>query len=145
MRLHFVEKNSEEIRVKGSATIELLYIMPVIFLVFIAAVYMSFFFHDKNILQGITYEALLIASSQYREVDGIQKEEIALFLYEKGEEKMLFFPTPEIEIEIEEEEIWIRAISEKNGMKIEVEKYAPLLTVEDGIRSIHIIEGVVDK
>lgn len=131
-------------RLKGSATIEMIYIMPVIFLVFLAAVYMAFYFHDKNALQGITYEAAVIGSSQYRTNDGIQEGEIIEFIQEKGAARMLFLSVPEVEITVLEDEIIIATSSSKNKLKVEVEKSLPLEQLETKVRSTNIIEGVLD-
>lgn len=134
----------ETMKYKGSATIELVYIMPVIFLVFMVAVNLSFFFHDKNVLQGLTYEAVLIGSSQYRRYGTVQEEEIYEFLQENAEEKLLYFPIPEIEISVAEDMIIIGTTTDKNQMHIEVEKIFPLSVPEVGIRNINIIEGAIN-
>lgn len=129
---------------RASATVEMIYIMPVIFLVFMAAVYMAFYFHDKNALQGITYEATVIGSSQYRTSDGVQEDEIIEFVQEKGMSRMLFLPVPEVEITVAEDEIIITTSSSKNKLKVEVEKSFPLEQLEEKVRSANIIEGVLD-
>lgn len=134
----------KSIRLKGSATIEMLYIMPVIFLVFMAAVYMSFYFHDKNVLQSVTYEAALIGSSQYRDADGTQETEIIEFIEENSAKKLLFFPVPNIELSITNSEIIVKTSTSKNYMNLNIEKRLPLTTPETEIRTRYIIEGVLD-
>lgn len=131
-------------RLQGSATVEMIYIMPIIFLVFLVVIYMAFFFHDKNALQGITYEAVVIGSSQYRTNDGIQEEEIIEFIQEKSATRMLFLPVPEVDITVTEDEITIVTSGSKNKLNIEVEKSFPLVELETKIRSTNIIEGVLD-
>lgn len=51
---------------KGSLMVEAAYIMPVIFLSFIAGLYMLFYFHDKNILLGAGYETVVVGSEKMR-------------------------------------------------------------------------------
>ena len=44
--------------VKGSTTVEMAYVMPLIFLVFLIIVRTTFYYHDKSILDGMAYEAV---------------------------------------------------------------------------------------
>lgn len=135
---------SKNLQLKGSATIEMLYIIPVILLVFIVAVYISFFFHDKNVLQSLAYETAVIGSSQYREGDGVQEEELYEFFLENSSRKLMFFPEPEIEITVSADEIIVIATTSKNHMDIVVEKEFPLEIIETKIRKETILEGVLD-
>ena len=47
--------------VKGSTTVEMAYVMPLIFLVFLIIVRTTFYYHDKSILDGMAYEAVTTA------------------------------------------------------------------------------------
>lgn len=133
-----IESEGVIVRLKGSATVEALYIVPVIFLVFMVAVYLSFFFHDKNVLQGLVYEATLIGSSQYHSDGQIDEEEIREFIEEKSKEKLLFFPIPQVEIAFSSDEIWVYAMSSKGSMEIDVEKEFPLVSPEMVIRRMNL-------
>ncbi len=135
---------SKNLQLKGTATIEMLYIIPVILLVFIVAVYISFFFHDKNVLQSLAYETAVIGSSQYRDSDGIQEGELYNFFLENSSRKLLFFPEPAIDITIMGDEIIVTAVTSKNHMDIVVEKTFPLEIIETKIRKEIILEGVLD-
>ena len=131
-------------KLKGSATVEVLYILPVVFLVFLVVTYLGFFFHDKTVLQGIVLEGVLIGASQYRGEDGINEEEILGFLQEKSSDRLLFFPTPQLDISVEEDEIIIDLSTEARGMKLEVIKRYPLEVAEEKLRKEARIKGVLD-
>lgn len=51
-------------KVRGSATVELTYMMPIIFLAFITTIYIIFYFHDKNILIGAAYETAVVGGAE---------------------------------------------------------------------------------
>ncbi len=51
-------------KVRGSATVEMAYMMPVIFLVFVSAIYMVFYLHDKNIVIGAAYETAIVGAQK---------------------------------------------------------------------------------
>lgn len=51
-------------KVRGSATVEMAYMMPVIFLAFVSAIYMVFYLHDKNIVIGAAYETAIVGAQK---------------------------------------------------------------------------------
>lgn len=126
--------------VKGSATIEILYILPVIFLIFQVAIYIGFFFHDRGILRGIIYEASVIGNGDYHTDGEVDVDELEAFIYEKCELRLLFFQDPQVEIDVQEEEIQIKATVEKVQMKITVTEESPLYSPEEDIRK-NLLQG----
>ena len=48
----------------GSFTIEASFVVPIILMVFMASVYIIFYFHDKNILSGAVYETAVVGSGR---------------------------------------------------------------------------------
>lgn len=135
---------NKNLRLKASATIEMIYIMPVIFLVFLVTVYLGFFFHDKNVLQGLVYEATVIGSEKFREEEEIDEAVLLEFLQNKSQERLLYFPVPEVEVVITDDTLAISAITNKYNMNIAVEKSVPLIIPEIDIRSVNIIGGAID-
>lgn len=56
----------DKYNLRASFTVETAAIFPVVFLVIVSAVYLSFFFHDKHILQSAVIETASIASERMR-------------------------------------------------------------------------------
>lgn len=121
-------------KLRGSATIEMAYIVPVILLAITAAVYLGFFFHDKSVLQGLVYEGAMIGSSGYRMDGEVEVTTIETFIKEKAEVKLLYFPAPEVEVEVSEGVIQIEAVTESKGMEIVVSKMLVITEPEEQIR-----------
>ena len=119
---------------KGSATIEILYIMPVIFLMYVSIIYLGFFFHDKNVLQLVATEATAIGQSQYRNMGKLDIEDITVFIQEKANRRLLFFEDPDIQIEEKEKCIYVRLHSCTKRLKITTQKGRILLKPEERIR-----------
>ncbi len=136
-----VESEGEVMRLRGSATVEALYIMPLIFLVFMVAVHLGFFFHDKSVLQGLVYEATVIGSSQYHNEGEINEEEIREFIEKQCMVKLLYFPIPQIEIMYSTKGMVVNAMTNSGIMEIEVEKVLPVTSPEEMIRRINLLEG----
>ena len=59
----------------GSFTIEASFVVPIILMVFMASVYIIFYFHDKNILSGAVYETAVVGSGR----KGYEKEELEAY------------------------------------------------------------------
>lgn len=129
-------------RLKGSATIEMAYIMPVIFLAFIAIVYAVFYFHDKNILQGTAYETAVIVSQKMRTQEEADGESI---FRERLGSKLIFFDTPSVTIDSGEQEITVSVTARRRAMGIFVEQRAGVVTAEKHIRDQRRIENIVQE
>ncbi|MFI3172035.1 MAG: TadE/TadG family type IV pilus assembly protein [Eubacteriales bacterium] len=131
-------------RLKASATIEMAYIVPLIFLVFLVVTHLGFFFHDKNTLQSIVYEAVMIGQSQYRNEGAIDSEVLQEFLENQSEQKLLYFQQLNIEIKSENEEVAVEVETERNGMNIQITKAFALTEPENVIRKAALVESVVE-
>ena len=59
----------------GSFTIEASFVVPIVLMVFMASVYIIFYFHDKNILSGAVYETAVVGSGR----KGYEKEELEAY------------------------------------------------------------------
>lgn len=132
-------------RCNASATVEFLYIMPVIFLILVVAIYLGFFFHDKIALQGIVSEAIIIGRSNYRMTNVIDVETLEEFIYEKGEIRLLFFVIEEIEIAEEQDQIVMLVSAEKRQMKIELTSEGSLDFAEISIRENLLLGQIVEE
>ena len=52
--------------VSGNSVIEMSYIMPLFFSLFVIIIHTVFYYHDKNILMGTAYEAAVVHSQKKR-------------------------------------------------------------------------------
>lgn len=127
---------------KGSATIEMAYIMPVFLLVFTAAVYMTFYYHDKNILQGTAYETAVIIAQKNRmeeEVDGEQ------CFRERLGKKLIFFSAPTVSCQETKDNIIVTARVKRRRMGIAIEQKAAVTQPEKYIRDIRKVKKIVQE
>ena len=56
---------------KGSMTVELSFLMPIILLLIMSSILAAFYFHDKNVLAGAAYETAVVGSTKIREKDKV--------------------------------------------------------------------------
>ena len=67
---HMKDKKSKAKRtVSGVITVEMTYIVPMIFFIFVMIIYTVFYYHDKNILIGAAGETAVVAAQMTRQRD----------------------------------------------------------------------------
>lgn len=120
-------------KVRGSATIEMVYCMSLFLLLFLLTVYSGFYFHDKNIVNGIAYEASVVAAGQLRQ--GAEAEvDMQPFIQERLRGKLLLLRYESNEIEREKHTVRIKIRASYKWMKTQAESCAVIPRPEEKIR-----------
>lgn len=132
-------------KLKASTTIELAYMMPVVLLVFTYIIYLSFYFHDKSILYSVLVDSTMIQKQQLRAQQPIEKTDLEQNIQKQLSKKLLFFKLKNLDIVITSKQITIKAVIEKNKLKILEKSQMRLEKPEDNIRTVNRIEGVKNK
>ena len=102
----------------------------------VSAVYLSFFFHDKHILQSAVIETASIASERMRLLTPPEKEELAEHLQERIRGKMIYFSAATVEIICEEENVAINAAAHKRRMRIRADAVMNVTVPEQEVRRV---------
>lgn len=129
-------------KVRGSATVEMAYMMPVIFLVFVSAIYMVFYLHDKNIVIGAAYETAIVGAQklQWDEENVIgQMEDL---FQERIKGKLIFFSRASAEIEIDETKVCVNARARKGRIGMSAIQKVSISDSEKYIRDLRRIQNV---
>lgn len=106
-----MRKNKRDIRLfKGEMTVEMTFIVPVIFLVFMLLIYAVFYFHDKVILNGAAAE-VIAAGAQYEREYGKEDIDLQKFYRERTEHKLIFLRLGTVDISKSDKliEIFVKA------------------------------------
>ncbi|HCX06042.1 MAG TPA: hypothetical protein DHU67_04765 [Clostridium sp.] len=128
---HAVKKNQN-----GSFTIEASFVVPIILMVFMASVYIIFYFHDKNILSGAAYETAVVGSER----KSYKKEELEAYFRRRIKGKLIVFSNVKENIEVEKEEITVTCSAKKRRMKINVSASVKQTEPETYIRNVRKIK-----
>lgn len=126
--------------VRGITTVEMAYIMPVIMLVFLAVIYATFYYHDKNVLIGMAYETAVIGAQQERTPKGMQEGELSAFFMERTRSKLILFGGAQMAVSQNDQYVIVQASASKKRMKLDVEMKAPILDPEKYIRLIRKVK-----
>ena len=117
---------------KGSAVIEMSYIIPLFLGLFVLIMHTVFYFHDKAILNGAASEtAVLGAQAERRAGTEYDLEE---FLRERTDDKLIYMTEVTVEVRETGKEITVSAEAYKNFMGIEVSQKALIVKPEENIR-----------
>ncbi|MEF9942164.1 MAG: pilus assembly protein [Lachnospiraceae bacterium] len=131
-----LKKSIISTKLKASATIEMAYIMPVILLVFVAAMCATFYYHDKNILKGIIYETTTIGSEYMRIKDGPREEQLERFFQQRIQGKLILFRVVTAKIYCMNKEVTITVNASKGVMKLKLQGKMAVTEPEKRIREI---------
>ena len=117
MKMDGMKKGEMRKYVKGTFTIEASVIVPVILFMFSLIITMLFYFHDKNVMSVITHETLAMGCSK----DEISEEELEHYFFSRLDGKLILFPTPTVEVDIDGEQLHMECTAIKQKMRLHVE------------------------
>lgn len=127
-------------RYKGSYTIEMALLLPVIALVFVVSVWGGFYYHDKNILSSCAYEIAVVGSTKVREEDAVTEEELKRAFSEKIAGKCILFSDIGVSVHLGEKSVEVEAIGTRRNMRTSVRHSAAVTEPETYIRKIRRLQ-----
>ena len=114
---------------KGSATIEMAYIMPLFLWMFLMIMTAAFYFHDKVILYAAAYETAVTGAELERREES-DEVILAEHFQERIKGKLIFFSGASAEIEESLEKVTVRVSAQKGKWKIQGEERAAVMRPE---------------
>ena len=129
---------------KGSMTVEMSFLMPIILLLLMNSILAAFYFHDKNILAGAAYETSVIGSTKIRKKDKVTAGELETLFQERVDRKCILFAGNSVTVSIEKAEICIKASARKGRFGLSVVKKAAVTEPENHIRDIRRVKEIAD-
>lgn len=124
---------------KASATIEMLYIMPVFFMVFIATVYTTFYYHDKAIISGAVHETAAVVSLLDRKGKGVDHADAEALFSQRVQGKLILFSGANVQTNVSKNEVVIEASANKRHMKVRAKGVCAITKPEEYIRNLRRI------
>ena len=117
---------------KGSLTVELSFLMPMILFLIMGCILASFYYHDKLILTGAAYETAVAGSTKAREKDG----QLESLFVQRVKGKCILTSNARANVMVGKDEIEVYAIAFHGRMKISVVKRAAVTEPEKRIRDM---------
>lgn len=129
---------------KGSMTVEMSFLMPIILLLIMSSILAAFYYHDKNILAGAAYETAVVGSAKMREKDEVTAGELKALFRERVGRKCILFAGSSASVSIEKAEICVKASAFKGRFGLTVIKKAAITEPENHIRDIRRVKEIAD-
>lgn len=129
-------KRKQNNGLQASFTIETACIFPVLIIVFMSAIYLAFFFHDKNILQSAAVETVSLGSERKRLIEPLKEEELEQYFEERVHGKLLYFSGAVSEVKYTEKYVEITAKAFGRRMRIQTEAKMKVTVSEEQVRMI---------
>lgn len=129
---------------KGSMTVEMAFLMPIILFLILSCILTVFYFHDKNVLAAAAYETTVVGSTKMREPEGVDEGELTELFAQRTEGKCILFAQSQSSVSVGEEQIQVKAFAEKGKFKVSVLKRASVTEPEKYIRDRRKFREVID-
>lgn len=131
-------------RLKGSFTVEMSFLMPMILFLIMSCILAVFYFHDKNILSAAAYETAVVGSTKAREKEGIDETVLNALFRQRISGKCILFSAPDVAIHIGENEIEVTATALRKHMSVSVLEKAAITEPEQYIRDMRKAGKLID-
>ena len=136
-------------KVRGSEMVEMAYLMPVVMITWMFVVFILFYYHDKNILNGAAYETAVAASEVWHEKQALPEGQMEQYFQDRIAKKMLYFGSASAEISSGEKEITVAASASTWRMSISASKKQAITEPEKLVRMKRagktFLEGMKDE
>lgn len=119
--------------VKGSATVEMSYIMPLLLLLFLFITYTVFYYHDKLILNGAAAETAVLGAQLERKKEAADYDLEEIF-EERIKGKLIYMTDVDVSVQRDEDEITVSAATQKSVMRLNICQKAAIVKPEEKIR-----------
>ena len=118
--------------VSGNSVIEMSYIMPLFFSLFVIIIHTVFYYHDKAIIGGAAAESAVMGAQYVRRYD--KNYDIEAFFQEKIHGKLIYMTDVNVIAEVNKEEVQVFAEAKRSFMKTNVNRTADIVNPEKKIR-----------
>lgn len=127
---------------KASFTIEASMIVPLLLLIFATVITTLFYWHDKNVLEGITYETAVVGAEKLEWT----KEDCKAYGMKLIKGKLLYFPGAQLYVSKSEDGVEVKAKANHGGMKLSIQSNMPITEPEKMLRRKELLdEGILQE
>lgn len=122
---------------KGSAVVEMSYIIPLFLGLFVLLVHAVFYYHDKAVLTGAAQETAILGAQAARRPE--TEYDLEAFFRERIEGKLIYMTEPELSVEESRDRVQAAASAGKGIMKLAVCQKAEIVRPEEDLRRMGVV------
>ena len=127
-------------KLKAVMTIEMSFLVPIIIFLFMGLVLSTFYYHDKNIINGAAYETAVTGSIKMRQKEETSEAELIEFCRDRKRGKCFFLVSHHVDVSIDEEVVVVEISAWKGMFLLSVMIKAAITTPEKRIRNIRRLD-----
>lgn len=117
---------------KGSAVVEMSYIIPMILFLFVMIIHAVFYYHDKAVLNGAAGETAVLGAQTARRKG--TEYDLEQFFHNRTEGKLIYMTDPDVSVEEDEESVTVKASAARSFMRLSIYQRALIVKPEEKIR-----------
>ena len=117
---------------KGSAVVEMSYIIPMILFLFVMIIHAVFYYHDKAVLNGAAGETAVLGAQPARRKG--TEYDLEEFFHNRTEGKLIYMTDPDVSVEEDEESVTVKASAARSFMRLSIYQRALIVKPEEKIR-----------
>lgn len=129
---------------KGSVTVEMAYILPLIIFMILFTIYIVFYYHDKNILLGAAAETAVLAAQTERQ-QGQEVPDLQSFYRERAAGKLIWLKLTGVEVDLDDKWVSITARAGKGRMRVQAVQKTKIPEPEKKIRKKRLLESLTEQ
>ena len=130
------KQKRKRIWLKGSLTVEMSFLMPMLLFLIMGCILAAFYYHDKIILSGAAYETAVVGSTKAREKEGVKAGQLESLFAQRVKGKCILIGNARANIKVGKDEIEVNATASRGQMRISVIKKAAVTEPEKHIRDM---------
>ena len=121
--------------VKGSAVIEMSYIIPLFLGLFVLIMHAVFYYHDKAVLNGAASETAILGVQAERRAD--TEYDLEGFFRERTSGKLIYMTDVDVSVAETDEDVTVTADAQRSFMKLQISQKALSVKPEENIRRMN--------
>lgn len=127
-----LKTDAGHIRLKGSAVVEMSYIIPLFLGLFVLIVHAVFYYHDKAVLNAAAAETAVLGAQTVRR-EGTEYD-LEGFFRERSDGKLIWMTGTSVSVSETDREITVEASAHRSIMSLSVRQKARIACPEEKLR-----------
>ena len=127
-----LKTDAGHIRLKGSAVVEMSYIIPLFLGLFVLIVHAVFYYHDKAVLNAAAAETVVLGAQTVRR-EGTEYD-LEGFFRERSDGKLIWMAGTSVSVSETDREITVEASAHRSIMSLSVRQKARIACPEEKLR-----------
>lgn len=127
-----MKTDAGHVRLKGSAVVEMSYIIPLFLGLFVLIVHAVFYYHDKAVLNAAAAETAVLGAQTVRR-EGTEYD-LEGFLRERSDGKLIWMTGTSVSVSETDREITVEASVHRSIMSLSVRQKARIACPEEKLR-----------